>query len=172
MIPEKPKRQPISDDAQVMREFYWRLFVSLMIPACILSVLLYLPTLVLGNLPNRLQAECIARDESGRLIRIESETQRHNTTTISWKAQRGEPWQTLLSLDDAYQNAEVNCESIQSTDGYTMIHHQQHVIVITPDNAVEFGTLDEGCEGPPSELRFEVLPYGTWSVREQCGGAS
>jgi len=110
--PEKPKRkQPITDDKNVLRQFYWRLFIELMIPACLLAALFYIPSALLSNLPNRLSANCTSiHDDIG--IRVVSETQATNSTTYYWSNNGGRRWQQTVVTQNNYASARVDCSNV------------------------------------------------------------
>lgn len=113
---EKPKRTPEKDDdkAAVLRQFYWQLFVHLMIPACLLAFILSVPVIIVHNLPDRLSAQCSVFDATNPElgVRIISETRRTNTTNYYTTHTAGASWSLLHSLDRPYQSARADCDTV------------------------------------------------------------
>lgn len=113
---EKPKRTPEKDDdkAAVLRQFYWQLFVHLMVPACLLAFILSVPVIIVHNLPDRLSAQCSVFDATNPElgVRIISETQRTNTTNYYVTHTGGDSWSLLHSLDRPYQSARADCDTV------------------------------------------------------------
>src|SRR5690606_2908723 len=114
---EKPKRGTSSENEffLVIRHFYWRLFIYLMIPALLLAFILGLPALILSNLPDRLNAQCAVFNEDVG-IRIISETQNTNITTYYWSDNHGDTWHILHSIEQSYQSARADCEAVRFAD--------------------------------------------------------
>lgn len=110
---EKPKGQPKRDDdfVVILREFYWRLFLQLMIPALALGFIFWLPTVILSNLPDRLTAQCTTLNDNFG-IRIISETNQGNSTNYYFTDNSGMSWQYLFTVEADYQSARADCNTV------------------------------------------------------------
>ena len=119
---EKPKGQPKRDDdfSVILREFYWRLFVQLMIPALALGFIFWLPTAIVGNLPDRLNAQCTTFDDNTGIL-IVSETQQINSTDYYWTNDSGVTWQYLFTVEADYQSARADCTAVIFAGDITQI---------------------------------------------------
>jgi|GEM_PF-5696461 len=136
---EKPKRGDGQEDdefALIVKHFYWRLFLYVMTPAVVLGVLLWIPVIILNNLPDRTHAQCtVYNDDYG--IRIVSETTRVLTMSYYWTDNHGESWQFVHSETHSYQLANADCDAVSfSEENTTQILDNETEITITPSGRI------------------------------------
>lgn len=134
---EKPKGQPKRDDdfAVILREFYWRLFLQLMIPALTLGFIFWLPTVILSNLPDRLTAQCTTLNDNFG-IRIISETNQGNSTNYYWTDDAGMSWQYLFTVETGYQSATADCNTVIFAGDITQISTLSGTVRINEEGIV------------------------------------
>lgn len=113
---EKPKGLPPQEDSlqKAKRQFYWQLFLHLMVPATILGIIFGVPVLIGDNLPDQLEARCTIYDsthpEHG--VRILSSTERLNTTRYYVTRDGGNRWENVYTRETAYRMARADCDRI------------------------------------------------------------
>ncbi len=134
---EKPKGMPQeeADFRAIIREFYWQLFIRLMMPALFLGTVLMTPVIISHHLPDRLNATCTAY-EGDFGLRIVSETTRTNLTSYYWTNNRGVSWQEVHVAEYEYQSARANCDVFNYNDGLIAFYEGAQAIIIYPDGYV------------------------------------
>jgi hypothetical protein len=144
---EKPKRQsPLETEEDIKRayqNFYWRLILILMLPACILGSLFMLPVIVFNSVSDYAESSCRVSD-NGRSIRITSATRGNNQITYQWSGDGGKTWRTIFS--DFYNPPYigVNCDSILFDQGLTFVYYGIDIIMIADNATVTYQTACDG----------------------------
>lgn len=134
---EKPKGMPQeeTDFQAIIREFYWQLFIRLMMPALFLGIVFMIPVIISHHLPDRLNATCtIYEDDFG--LRIVSETTWTNLTSYYWTNNRGASWQEVHVAEHEYQSARANCDVFDYNNGLIAFYEYTQAIIIYPDGYV------------------------------------
>ncbi|MGJ3238343.1 MAG: hypothetical protein ACFE0Q_06520 [Anaerolineae bacterium] len=114
---EKSKRQAPSQNEYylILRHFYLRLFMYLMIPPLFLGAIFGLSAWALSNLPDRLNAQCTVLDQALG-VRIISQTTRTNITRYYYTDDAGVNWHLAHTAEYGYQSARANCDSVTFDD--------------------------------------------------------
>lgn len=134
---EKPKGQPKLDDdfSTIVREFYWRLFLQLMIPALSLGFVFWLPTVFINNLPDRLTAQCTTYNEN-IAMRIISQTEQINITNYYWSNDSGNTWHPVFSIESDYRSAVADCANVIFANDITQISTTSGFMRINADGFI------------------------------------
>lgn len=134
---EKPKGQPNPDDdfSTIVREFYWRLFLQLMIPAVSLGFIFWLPTVFINNLPDRLTAQCTTTSEN-IAVRIISQTEQINITDYYWSNDTGNTWHPIFTIESDYRSAIADCDTVIFANAITRISTTSGLMRINADGFV------------------------------------
>lgn len=131
---EKPKRKPhLETEADIKRayqDFYGRLLLILLIPACALGSLFMLPVIIFNNMPdyNASYFDVCNVSEGNRTVRIISETTLVNTTIYSWRVENNR-WQDILTVETDYRRA-VDCEAVIFYGDSIIVYKGQNIGVL------------------------------------------
>ncbi|MEL6307869.1 MAG: hypothetical protein AAFV98_15800 [Chloroflexota bacterium] len=113
---EKPKGMPPKDDdlQAAKRQFYWQLFLHLMVPATILATIFGLPVLLIEHYPDQLNARCTIYDSADAQygVRITSTTERLNTVRYYVTRDGGNNWENVYVTENDYRMARADCDTV------------------------------------------------------------
>lgn len=138
-LKRKPYLETEADVKRAYRDFHGRLLLILLIPACILSAIFMLLTILINNVYNsdnhvNYFDEC-SISEGSYTVRVSSETTLI-TKTSYWSVEDYN-WQEILTVEHDYRHAVADCEAVIFYGDSVIVYEGQYVGILDAHNQVE-----------------------------------